>query len=476
MSDSHEIRFRANPVQQAFIQSRASADLFSSRMGEGKSAGLCWSIFYHTQRNGGADWLMIRDTWESLRATTQREFFTWFPPGIFGNYKVSEKLFEWTLDGVDGSVRFLGLDDPRDASRLQSMSIAGFAMDEPSPAAGTGGISQFIFETAMSRLRQPKMNWYAAKLAQNNSDRSHWTYRLFVDPGTPGYKSWQTRAPENTHHLPPNYYPNLDRLWQDRPDLRARFVKGEFGFQKLGRDVTPEWSDAIHLAQTPLKPIRACPVHCLWDGGLNPTCLMTQITPLGYWQFFKSFVGDGIGIIQLIEDEVRPYIAAELRNFELRHIGDPSMVSREASDSRNSAVRAIRSTIGGPWRSGPQSIDSRVDPLRAVLRKTLQGVGLVRVCAQNAGHVHRALQGGWHHHISREGVVSPEPVKNEHSHPGDAAGYGAAVLFPLGKAMKAAADFKNPEPPSYFRPSIYGNAGGRFDVPKEGRTIEERKI
>jgi hypothetical protein len=253
-------------------------------------------------------------------------------------------------------------------------------------------------------------------------------------------------------------------------------VKGEFGFQKLGRDVTPEWNEALHLVQTGLKPLRAVPVHCLWDGGLNPTCLLTQITPLGHWNFFKSFVGDGIGMIQLIEDQVKPYLASECRNMELRHIGDPSMVSREASDSRNSAVRVIRATLGGTWRSGPQSIESRVEPLRAVLRQTLQGVGLVRVCAQNAGHVHRALQGGWHHHISREGVVSPEPTKNEHSHPGDAAGYGAAVLYPLGRLMKQLADIKQPPPPSYFQPGIFGNAKGRFDVPKEGRTIEERKL
>ena len=39
------IEFRANPVQKAFITSRAKADLFAARMGEGKSAALCWACF-----------------------------------------------------------------------------------------------------------------------------------------------------------------------------------------------------------------------------------------------------------------------------------------------------------------------------------------------------------------------------------------------------------------------------------------------
>ena len=52
----HKITFKANPIQKRFIEARPKEDgtqeahLFNSRLGEGKSAALCWCPLYHTQR------------------------------------------------------------------------------------------------------------------------------------------------------------------------------------------------------------------------------------------------------------------------------------------------------------------------------------------------------------------------------------------------------------------------------------------
>src|SRR5271163_3412109 len=95
MPDDFKIKFNPNPLQKQFIESRAKADLFSSRMGEGKSAALCWATLYHTRHNPGAIWYLIRDTWENIRATTMEEFFKWFPPGIMGTFHATHKEFTW---------------------------------------------------------------------------------------------------------------------------------------------------------------------------------------------------------------------------------------------------------------------------------------------------------------------------------------------------------------------------------------------
>ena len=112
MQDKNVITFNPNPVQKQFIESRATADLFSSRMGEGKSAALVWSTLYHTRHNPGAEWFLIRDTWENLMATTQKEFFYWFPPGVYGDYHAGKKVFTWASGIAEGSVGFLGMDAP----------------------------------------------------------------------------------------------------------------------------------------------------------------------------------------------------------------------------------------------------------------------------------------------------------------------------------------------------------------------------
>src|SRR5258708_1305665 len=137
---SHEVNFVPNPIQKKFIESRAKADLFSSRMGEGKSAALAWSAFYHTRHNPGASWALIRDTWENMQATTQKTFFEWFPPGVMGEYHHTKKIFKWASGVAQGEVQFLGMDDPQDASKLMSRELAGFGIDEPAPAIGSGGV------------------------------------------------------------------------------------------------------------------------------------------------------------------------------------------------------------------------------------------------------------------------------------------------------------------------------------------------
>lgn len=453
MSHVHVTTFNPNPMQKRFIESRAKADLFSSRMGEGKSAAICWSVMYHTRHNPGAEWAIVRDTFANMTATTQKEFFKWFPPGIYGTYNHTRREWTWAEGVARGKVFFLGMDDPQDATKLMSRELAGFGMDEPAPAVGTAGIDELVFDIAISRLRQPGMKWYAAKLATNNPDEHHWTYRKFVQPGTEGFICWQPDKPENEQNLPASYYSELRRLWAHRPDLIRRFVQGEFGFQQEGKAVTPQWNDRVHLA-IGLAPIPRAELILLWDFGHNPTCIVTQLTPMGHWNILDALVGDGIGTAELIVDGVKPLLNNRYRGHKLRHIGDPAGTIREQTSILRSPVKLIKSELGGQWRSGPVRFEERIEPLRAVLSRLTGGVGVVQVDRDRASAVWHALRGGWHFHVSRTGITSGEPLKDIHSHPGDAMSYGAAVLFPLGRlTQKPERGIVLPDQGGYFRSS-----------------------
>lgn len=454
----HEIKFSANPVQKQFILAQNRADLFSSRVGEGKSAALAWSIFYHAKHNPGAQAVVIRDTWENLRVTTLKEFFKWFQPGVFGTWNESKKTFTWAEGIAKGAVVGLGLDDPTDASKLQSRELGFIAMDEPAPAAQSGGISELVFDIGFTRLRQPGMQWYGYKLATNNPDETHWTYKRFVDPGTEGFVAWQPHTPENEKNLPPGYYADLRRLMSLNPSLVDRFVEGKYGFQQVGKSVTPEWNDAIHLA-TGLSPIRGCPLVLLWDFGLNPTCIITQVTPLRRWLILEAFVGEDEGVEELITRQVKSVLAEKYQSWvkdkggrSIVHIGDPNGIMREQSSAARSAVRVLLKEIGGSFRKGPKTIEERVIPLRAALRQT----GLILVDRTNARAVWQALRGGWHYKVSNSGVISVNPEKNIHSHPGDAMGYGAAILFPLGRLQHRRGGLLRPATATFFGEPDYG--------------------
>lgn len=428
----HETGFIPNPVQRRFIESQARADLFSSRMGEGKSTAIAWACFYHMRHNPGARWAIIRDTWENLRATTMKTFFEWFPPGVYGNYVASTKTFTWAEGVGKGEVEFLGMDDPQDATKLMSRELGGFAIDEPAPAVGSAGVDQMIFDIGLSRLRQPGMNWYAVKLAENNPDESHWTFKRFVLEPDKGFKLWQPGLPENEKNLPDEYYASLRHTWRHRPDLVRRFVEGEFGFQSVGKAVTPQWSDKLHLG-VGLIPLKGVMLHLLWDWGHNPTCVVTQKTPLGAWNILDSVVGESIGAEELIVNAVRPLLETRYKGYRWEHIGDPSGSIKDQSSIARSPVIVLKKSLGGPWKPGPVKPSEGIEPLRAVLARNLGGKGLVQVDRSRATEVWHALRGGWHFGVTRTGIVSGEPMKDVHSHPGDAMRYGAAVLFPLGK-------------------------------------------
>lgn len=468
-----EIKFDPNPVQKQFIESRARADLYSSRMGEGKSTALAWAALYHTRHNPGAKWVLVRDTFENLQATTQKTFFEWFPPGIAGEYHATKKEFTWASGLAEGTVGFIGMDDPQDAGKLQSRDFAGIGIDEPAPAVGSAGVDEMIFDVAISRLRQKGMNWYAMKLAVNNPDESHWTYRKFVTPGIEGFMLWQPTRPENEKNLPPEYYANLRKVWAHRPDLVRRFVDGEFGFQSEGKAVTPQWSDKLHLSHG-LIPVLRVPLTLLWDWGHTPTVIVTQKTPMGSWLILDAYVGEHIGAEELIIDVVKPLLVQKYPRFPLQHTGDPTGENGEQTSIHRSAVKFMRNTLGGTWRPGPVRIHERVDPLQAVLTRTINGKGVVQVDKESAAPVWYALRGGWHYNVARSGVISGEPKKNMHSHPGDAMGYGAAMLFPMQKldGNKRVFGGNSPRPAQYFeqRPFTIGPQN-RHNLPKHGSRL-----
>lgn len=498
-----QIRFIPNPVQKQFIENRPfpgftrpadwdpdrnprTVDLFSCRAGEGKSAAIVWSTYFYTKYNPGAACLIFRDTWENCRDTTQKEFFEWFPENVFGSYIKSEKLWEWLpWTGLKGTVNFLGMDDPKDAGKLQSKFFGMFGCDEPSPAAGTGGIDKSIFQFALGRLRQKGMHWYAAKMAQNNPDETHWTHQLFVDPGThdtgefPAFNHFQTKIPENLKNLPPGYYKSMMKDLADRPDLQRRMVKGEFGFQQLGKPVTPSYDAAVHLIDEIDIPL-AGEMWLSWDGGHTPVCVIGIIVASGV-----LLITDAIGILdggtyQLIEDKVLPILETRYAKFrgQWEHTGDPTLETTDQSDTNQSPVRKIKRMLGGGWHPGPKELDPGLNPLnRRLSLLGPGGKGMILVCKKHAAAVHYALRGGWHYEVHPGGVISPTPKKNHpHSDFGDAMRYLAGHLFPQGEQrVSKKLRYRGSAGASYTASSVgittKSLAKAKTVLPKEFRTI-----
>jgi hypothetical protein len=194
------------------------------------------------------------------------------------------------------------------------------------------------------------------------------------------------------------------------------------------------------------------PVLLCWDFGHNPTCLISQISPMSNWLFPEAWVGNGIGTLELIRDVIAGRLEDRFKGLPISHTGDPAGGQRSDASIEISAVKVIKEQLGGRWRPGPKDWSARRDPAKRVLGLLRNGTGLVQIDEELAKPLWHALRGGWHYQIHATGLVSDKPKKDIHSHPGDAFGYAAAVEFPGG-------DRKGPRisggipvrAPAYFR-------------------------
>jgi hypothetical protein len=251
---------------------------------------------------------------------------------------------------------------------------------------------------------------------------------------TRGFSFFQTAMPENLKNLPEGYYEIMGKRYEEagRLDLKARFADGEFGFQQPGEPVTPEFNRKIHV-KTSLSVLDSG-IYLCWDFGLNPTCLISQITPMSNWLFHEAYVGDGdIGTYELIQDVIKGRIEDRFKGLPILHYGDPMGKMREQSSAENTAIRVLKKELGGRWYPGPATWQPRRDAARRVLGLLRNGEGLVQIDEKRAKPLWQALRGGWHYQKHANGIVSANPRKEINSHPGDAFSYGAAVLFPTGE-------------------------------------------
>lgn len=436
---NHRVEFHAGPTQRRFIEDDSRAALFASRAGEGKSAAICWAAAHFCRKYARANpsCIIARNTLVNLRATTLQEFFKWFPPGVFGTWSKTEMLWKWKVEGFGGQIRFMGFDDEKSTQKVLSMPVDFAGLDEAAPATDVGGINELVLDMLLTRARNPRIDKPVIKVAVNNTDEDHWLYPRFVDPGSTDFRVFQTgEMPENLANVREGYYEEMARDLSHRPDLARRYIEGKWGYQQIGVAVTPQWSDDIHLAHG-LKPVRGLPLLLSWDFGGVPTCVVSQATNTNL-NVLLAMCQEGVGTYQLIE-QMKPILVSRFDRYLLKHTGDYNGRTRDPGDNRNSPVRFIKQELGGSWRDGPVSIESRIEPLQKVLSRTYNGRGVVQVDAEHAKIVHYALRGGWHKPKSSTGVVGREPVKDKHSHPGDCMGYEAARSYPasVNKARKS---------------------------------------
>ncbi|MBW2596931.1 MAG: hypothetical protein JRC93_13380 [Deltaproteobacteria bacterium] len=254
--------------------------------------------------------------------------------------------------------------------------------------------------------------------------------------------------------------------FQHDPAKMARYIRGEVATVYLGKRVTPGYSPRIHYSPH-ILPVLPGEMMQWWDSWQHPCCITAQYAPTGQLIFHDVLYGEGIGVEELIEEQLEPLLSTPKYKGKIkkwRAGGDCTMRTPDQSSVNSVTSRKIEDIFNCRFEPGPAHWRTIREPLNRCFKRLLNaGIPAVYL-SRSAVRLHRALRGGWHYKTDNNGRVigdNPKPVKDDqHNHPGDAFANAISVLMPYDSRMKRP---KKPDNKKKIYPGGYG--GGAFARP-----------
>lgn len=452
---SHEalpkLTFKLSATQRRFSESVSRYPTLIGAEGEGKTFAGVAALFRHAARckpfqdldpESGQPFPMsaaiIRDTHISLK----RHLVKGIKRICGGHAAFQDDCRKLYLPDIECDL--YGMDDDAALGRMQGGEYDFIWIEEPAPILHTGnsGIRRTVFDYCMRRIRGRKTP-KRLQVTMNPAATDHWTYNLFIQAPLPGMEVFRIRKGENPH------LSQADRearvlAFRHRPDLARRYDEGEFGSVWAGLAITPEFSELLHVSHDRdtgagrwLLPMPGVECIRLWDGGLNPTCVILQITPSGHLHFLDAVMGENMGMRQMIRTKLKKVLARPRyeRCTKWRDIGDPALNQRDQSDSDQRAAFVIEEELSTTFERGVSGWDTRREGLKEMFARNIDGRPMVQINprvteGEDSNLVMMALSGGYQYPVNAIGQVNRDgPLKNQHSHIGDAISHGIPLLL-----------------------------------------------
>jgi hypothetical protein len=181
------------------------------------------------------------------------------------------------------------------------------------------------------------------------------------------------------------------------------------------------------VSSRPLEPMKGIDVLIGFDFGLQPACVIGQITPLGQVRILDELVSDGMGIRQFCENQVIPLLRKKYFGHNVMGFGDPSGINRAQTDEStcfdvlHSPEIGLTNVVSAPTNA----IVPRVQAVEMYLNKMSMGEpGFI--VSPNCHFIRKAMNGAYHYDKDPKGAgdeYKPMPTKNFASHISDALEY-----------------------------------------------------
>ena len=133
-----DIDFKASPTATAFMNSDARHRFVLGPFGSGKTVMTIMECIRRAsmQRPSTIDGkrktriAIVRNTAPQLTDTVIKSFFSWFPPGTLGTWKLTGKTYSIRQGDIECDIIFRALDDAADMSNLLSLELSMCELSE----------------------------------------------------------------------------------------------------------------------------------------------------------------------------------------------------------------------------------------------------------------------------------------------------------------------------------------------------------
>lgn len=453
-------------------------------VGSGKTAGVAVEIGYrlplywwNVYGINKMRWVILRNTYPMLIDSTQKTFFEWWPPGIYGDYNKNEKVYNLsytTLDSRDEPVTleievlFRSCDRPDEIERFRGYELSGYYIDEADevhvdiknilkqrigrfPAMsvwypklrkrfhelrelGTESIRKSI-EVNPSRYQMS----FGIETSNPPSTESHLYWMFNWKTAVPGPKPerkalaqhagfWQPPR-ENEANLQPGYYERMAEAYQYAQDWIDRYIKGEPGLRLKGKLVYYNFVRRIHEALRKLVWSGGL-LYRGWDNtGLHPACVIAQSPTPRQVQVLKEHWTERENIVTFAKRVIaqcnKDYPDAEYMDY-----ADPAGWSQfsKSNGELTSNSELMVNECGIDLLKSEQNFKARVNAVEEQMREMVVGGEPAFLVDPDCVGIINGFLGGYFYpriasNTAGEEIYSENVVKNKYSDLHDALQY-----------------------------------------------------
>jgi hypothetical protein len=467
---------------RALLLSTSSLICVQGPVRSGKSVAMCMRLMRaimeqpkDAKGRRRSRWLVIRQSYPDLLASTIKTWLEWFPEATYGRfYNTPPYRHEIRLpDGVEATVEFESFDGEADIPSLKSREYTGAWINE----------AQFYSRKFVVAVYE-RTGWFPVpggpkflQLDMNAPPLGHWVPMMRGDAPIPEELTEAERRalkkPDNWEFLtqPAWFVEEKDQSgrvleYKINPAAENINIVGERSVYELlegrtqdeidadlmnrvlilqpGRAVFPMFTRDTHIAKTPLKPVEGVPLKVGVDFGRQPAAVVMQHVQ-GRWMVLREILGTNIAA-----DEFAPLVAKRLAQHypgwggdgqpEIEFWGDPSGDSARGETDSTTAFQIWAKhgmTVRKADKAGRRAI--RIETMTSVLNRMVGGQPAILYCPVNCPTLTTAMAGGYCYRrkrVSGSPTYEDEPdKKGPFSHPVDASieplmgtGEGRAVL------------------------------------------------